>query len=70
MDGDKFAELQFQMRLNQNELQDFLKGMDSWEEDIKKRDEQLKKEDNRDGKVGTVLKYFHINAVSRKLVQH
>ncbi|XP_036376133.1 RNA polymerase II-associated protein 3 isoform X2 [Megalops cyprinoides] len=40
--GNKAVELQLQMRQNAEELQDFMKELDSWETDIKKKDEQLR----------------------------
>ncbi|CAH1266025.1 RPAP3 [Branchiostoma lanceolatum] len=39
---DKALEIQMQVRQNASEMQDFLKDLDSWEDDIKKKDEQLK----------------------------
>ncbi|XP_064632821.1 RNA polymerase II-associated protein 3-like [Lineus longissimus] len=39
---DKFIELQHQIRHSQSDLQGFLKDLDSWEDDIKKKDESLK----------------------------
>ncbi|KAJ8411293.1 hypothetical protein AAFF_G00172990 [Aldrovandia affinis] len=40
--GSKAIELQLQMRQNAEELHDFMKELDSWETDIKKKDEQLR----------------------------
>ncbi|XP_035257457.1 RNA polymerase II-associated protein 3 [Anguilla anguilla] len=40
--GNKAIELQLQMRQNAEELHDFMKELDSWETDIKKKDEQLR----------------------------
>ncbi|XP_019634974.1 PREDICTED: RNA polymerase II-associated protein 3-like [Branchiostoma belcheri] len=39
---DKALEIQMQVRQNASEMQDFLKDLDDWEDDIKKKDEQLK----------------------------
>ncbi|XP_078595298.1 RNA polymerase II-associated protein 3-like isoform X1 [Branchiostoma floridae x Branchiostoma japonicum] len=39
---DKALEIQMQVRQNASEMQDFLKDLDSWEDDIKKKDEALK----------------------------
>ncbi|KAJ8245472.1 hypothetical protein GJAV_G00271110 [Gymnothorax javanicus] len=41
--GSKAVELQLQMRQNAEELHDFVKELDSWETDIKKRDEELRR---------------------------
>lgn len=40
--GNKAIELQMQMRQNADDLHNFIKELDSWEEDIKKKDEQLR----------------------------
>lgn len=40
--GNKTTELQMQMRQNTEDLHNFMKELDSWEEDIKKKDEQLR----------------------------
>ena len=45
---DKFINIQCQMRENQRELQDYLKDLESWEEDIKKKDEALKHTTNKE----------------------
>ena len=42
MDPEKLIGIQHQMRENNQELQDFLKDLDSWEKDIKAKDETLK----------------------------
>ncbi len=44
MDQDKFMKLQYQMKQNSAELQDFLNDLDHWESDIKLKDEKLKSE--------------------------
>ncbi|KAA0720853.1 RNA polymerase II-associated protein 3 [Triplophysa tibetana] len=41
MSGNKGVELQVQMRQNAEDLQNFMKDLDSWEEDIKRKDQQL-----------------------------
>ncbi|XP_074645536.1 RNA polymerase II-associated protein 3-like [Tubulanus polymorphus] len=41
--ADKMIELQKNLRQNQAELGDFLKDLDSWQNDIQKKDEALKK---------------------------
>ncbi|XP_041112256.1 RNA polymerase II-associated protein 3-like [Polyodon spathula] len=41
---NKAVELQLQMRQNAEELQDFMRDLGSWEKDIKKKDEELRKE--------------------------
>lgn len=40
--GNKAVELQLQLRQNTEDLQSFMRDLDSWEVDIKKKDEQLK----------------------------
>lgn len=40
--GNKAIELQLQMRQNSEDLHSFMRELDSWEEDIKKKDEQLR----------------------------
>ncbi|XP_076008630.1 RNA polymerase II-associated protein 3 isoform X2 [Genypterus blacodes] len=40
--GNKAVELQFQMRQNAEDLHSFMRDLDNWETDIKKKDEQLK----------------------------
>ncbi|KAI1882235.1 hypothetical protein AGOR_G00248600 [Albula goreensis] len=40
--GNKAIELQLQMRQNAEELHDFMKELDRWETDIKKKDEELR----------------------------
>ncbi|XP_036432981.1 RNA polymerase II-associated protein 3 isoform X3 [Colossoma macropomum] len=40
--GNKAIELQMQMRQNAEDLQNFMKELDSWETDIKQKDEQLR----------------------------
>ncbi|XP_023671049.1 RNA polymerase II-associated protein 3 [Paramormyrops kingsleyae] len=42
--GNKAIELQLQMRQNAEELHDFIRDLDSWENDIKKKDEELRSE--------------------------
>ncbi|XP_062850759.1 RNA polymerase II-associated protein 3 [Trichomycterus rosablanca] len=39
--GSKALELQMQMRQNAEDVQNFMKELDSWEDDMKKKDEQL-----------------------------
>ena len=40
---EKMLNLQMQMRENNLELQDYLRDLDNWEGDIKKKEEKLKK---------------------------
>lgn len=42
MSENKAIELQLQMRQNAEDLHNFMKDLDSWETDIKKKDEQLR----------------------------
>ena len=39
---NKAIELQLQMRQNADDLQTFMREMDSWETDMKKKDEELR----------------------------
>uniref|UniRef100_A0A3B4A430 Uncharacterized protein n=1 Tax=Periophthalmus magnuspinnatus TaxID=409849 RepID=A0A3B4A430_9GOBI len=40
--GNKALELQLQMRQNAEDLHSFMRELDTWEEDIKKKDEELR----------------------------
>lgn len=40
--GSKAVELQLQMRQNAEDLHSFMKELESWEIDIKKKDEELR----------------------------
>lgn len=40
--GSKAAELQMQMRQNAEDLHNFMKELDSWEEDMKRKDDELR----------------------------
>uniref|UniRef100_A0A672SMN6 RNA polymerase II-associated protein 3 n=1 Tax=Sinocyclocheilus grahami TaxID=75366 RepID=A0A672SMN6_SINGR len=42
MSGNKAVELQTQMRQNAEDLQNFMKELNNWEEEIKKKDQQLR----------------------------
>ncbi|KAL0962861.1 hypothetical protein UPYG_G00346460 [Umbra pygmaea] len=42
MSGNKAIELQLQMRQNSEDLQNFMRDLDNWETDIKKKDEELR----------------------------
>lgn len=42
MNPEKFAELQVQMKQNQQDYSDFLKDLDGWTSEMKNKDEQLK----------------------------
>ena len=44
MSQEKMLQLQQQVKQNQGELGDFLKDLDSWTDDIKEKDETLKKQ--------------------------
>jgi hypothetical protein len=53
---DKFIELQHQIRQNQYDFHDVLKDLDNWEDDIKQKDETLKKTKTVEDLVSV---YFH-----------
>ena len=40
--GNKAIELQLQMRQNAEDMHSFMKELESWEKDIKKKDEELR----------------------------
>lgn len=40
--GNKAIELQLQMRQNAEEMQSFMKDLEGWETEIKKKDEELR----------------------------
>ncbi|XP_042593500.1 RNA polymerase II-associated protein 3 [Cyprinus carpio] len=42
MSGNKAVELQIQMRQNAEDLQNFMKELNNWEEEVKKKDQQLR----------------------------
>ncbi|XP_052410776.1 RNA polymerase II-associated protein 3 isoform X16 [Carassius gibelio] len=45
MSGNKAVELQIQMRQNAEDLQNFLKELNNWEEEVKEKDQQLRSGD-------------------------
>lgn len=64
--GNKAVELQMQMRQNTEDLHNFMRELDSWEEDIKKKDEELRTGNLADAQVGrlnltllTLVMYSH-----------
>ncbi|XDV24259.1 hypothetical protein PO909_028480, partial [Leuciscus waleckii] len=46
MSGNKAVELQIQMRQNAEDLQSFMKDLDTWEEEIREKDQQLRSGDS------------------------
>ena len=44
MDAKQAALMQMRIRNNAGDLQDYLKGLDSWEEQIKKKDASLSRQ--------------------------
>lgn len=42
--GNKAIELQLQMRQNAEDMHSFMKELESWETDIKKKDDELRRE--------------------------
>ena len=54
MDQTKLLELQQQMKQNQLDLGDFVNDLDSWTDEIKKKEQTLK-EQKPDGKVSIRL---------------
>ena len=45
MSDKKFFELQQQVRRDNDDLQDFLRDLNNWEKDIKKKDDELRHKD-------------------------
>lgn len=48
---DKMLNLQYQMKQNNQDLQNFLKDLDNWETEIKRKDETLKQKKTADQEV-------------------
>ena len=44
MDASTAAAMQMQVRQNAEDLQDFMKGLESWEEEIKEKDQNLSRQ--------------------------
>jgi 1,4-dihydroxy-2-naphthoate octaprenyltransferase len=44
MDAGQATAMQMQIRQNAADLEDFMKGLDSWEEEIKEKDKSLTKQ--------------------------
>ena len=60
MDQKKMIDLQYQMRQNNEELQDFLKDLEGWQDEIKEKDEKLKSEKpDRGSEVGNFWTHAH-----------
>lgn len=51
--GSKAVELQLQMRQNAEDLHSFMRELESWESDIKKKDEELSAGGNQEAQVGS-----------------
>lgn len=49
--GNKAVELQLQMRQNADDLHSFMKDLESWEMDMKRKDEQLRAGGLHEGQV-------------------
>ncbi len=64
MDPGKLAELQLQMRQNQEDLSSYLKDLDSWEKDIKETDKNLKSGASDDKKESVEVCITSDNSVS------
>lgn len=54
MSANKAVELQMQMRQNAEDLHNFMKELDSWEEDMKKKDEELRTENLAESQVRNI----------------
>lgn len=63
--GNKAIELQLQMRQNAEDLQRFMTELGSWEEDIKKKDEELRTGGLPEAQVFSPLLYTSTHLWSR-----
>lgn len=52
---DKMLNLQYQMRQNNADLQNFLKDLDNWEEEVKRKESALKSKKPVEESVRTIL---------------
>ncbi|XP_013380007.1 RNA polymerase II-associated protein 3 [Lingula anatina] len=66
MNEDKMIKLQQQMRENQLEFSDFLKDLDTWEADIKKKEEQLKSAPVEEQKLPPVRNSLEVKKKKRR----
>ena len=44
MDGSRAAAMQLQLRQNAEDLQDYLRDLETWEGEIKKKDDSLRRQ--------------------------
>ena len=58
---NKAIELQLQMRQNADELQTFMREMNGWETDMKRKDEELRTGHTEENQVGTFIKHIVFN---------
>lgn len=56
--GNKALDLQMQMRQNTEDLQNFMRDLNSWEADIRKKDEQLRTGNAEESSVWIFFFYF------------
>uniref|UniRef100_A0A8C5AWJ6 RNA polymerase II-associated protein 3 n=1 Tax=Gadus morhua TaxID=8049 RepID=A0A8C5AWJ6_GADMO len=62
---NKAIELQLQMRQNADELQTFMREMNGWETDMKRKDEELRTGHTEENQVGTFIKHIVFNLLPR-----
>uniref|UniRef100_A0A8C4Z6L3 RNA polymerase II-associated protein 3 n=1 Tax=Gadus morhua TaxID=8049 RepID=A0A8C4Z6L3_GADMO len=63
---NKAIELQLQMRQNADELQTFMREMNGWETDMKRKDEELRTGHTEENQVGTFIKHIVFNLHFKK----
>jgi len=64
MNEEKLFGLQMQVRQNQQELMDYVKELDGWGEDMKQKEEQLKRETQSSSEVSLTLVSLYVWLVS------
>ncbi len=77
MNKEKFGEFQLQMRQNHEDLQDYLRDLDSFTDEIKKKDDNLKQQTPNKSQVSHIQLKFNYRQVknytsqcSRKFCLH
>ena len=58
MNEDKLLGLQMQVRQNQQELTDYVKELDGWGDEMKRKEQKLKLETHSCSEVSVILMYF------------
>ena len=58
MNEEKLVGLQMQVRQNQQELMDYVKELDGWGEEMKRKEQNIKRETQKCSEVSLILPYF------------